>query len=93
MSENIYPSVGGVCVSLTGHDAGMLFILIGMRNDKALLVNGKQRKISNPKTKNYKHISILSMLPDCSVERIKVGSIKDNEIIHQLKIAKRELLK
>lgn len=93
MTECNIPSVGSICVSLSGHDAGMLFILIGNREDKVLLVDGKKRKFSNPKIKNYKHISILSKLPDNVVTDILNKKIIDSDIVHILKIAKKELLK
>ncbi len=42
--------------SLAGHDKTELFIVLKTEDEKALLVNGKARKLENPKIKSLKHI-------------------------------------
>ncbi|MBE6827035.1 MAG: KOW domain-containing protein [Ruminococcaceae bacterium] len=47
---------GTVVVSLKGHDQGTLMCVLGV-NEKAVLVcDGRERKLSKPKSKNPKHI-------------------------------------
>ena len=52
--------VGRVAVSLSGHDAGRLYLVVGEENDLLLLANGKQRRLDSPKRKKRKHIRRLS---------------------------------
>lgn len=48
--------VGDLVKSLKGRDEGMAFLVINVNGHKAEIVNGKQRTIQNPKTKNVKHL-------------------------------------
>ena len=56
-------SIGDVVVSLAGHDAGFVLIVVGKFDENNVLVaDGKTRKISSPKKKKVKHISVISRL-------------------------------
>jgi ribosomal protein L14E/L6E/L27E len=51
--------VGAICISKCGHDKGSLYVITGVQGDKfALVVNGENRPLKNPKRKNIAHISI-----------------------------------
>lgn len=69
--------VGCICVSLAGHDAGLIYVSVGEKNGKFLLADGKTRRLSNPKHKSYKHLSVLSDLPEEITERIAAGKADD----------------
>ena len=48
-----------VVKSVAGHDKGKLYCVLSLENGFALLVNGKTRKMSNPKRKSIKHLEVL----------------------------------
>jgi hypothetical protein len=54
---------------LNGRDKGRLQIIIGIDEEHAILVDGKSRKLSNPKRKKLKHIQTL--------QRIEYGAALD----------------
>lgn len=54
MKENI--CCGDVVISLAGKDKGECFIVLQILPERVIIVDGKNRKISNPKTKNVKHV-------------------------------------
>ncbi|MDR3149787.1 MAG: KOW domain-containing RNA-binding protein [Oscillospiraceae bacterium] len=46
--------------STAGHDAGILYLIIGEDKGKFLLTDGKHHKLQNPKRKNPKHLKLIS---------------------------------
>ena len=49
-------NIGDVVISLSGHDCGRLYVVIGIENDSIVLCDGKRKLLSNPKRKNKKHL-------------------------------------
>ena len=49
---------GDVVVSKNGRFRGEFFVVLGVDDGYANLVNGKQRKINNPKRKKIKHLEL-----------------------------------
>lgn len=49
---------GQIVKSLKGHDKGNLFMVAGFDEKRVLLCDGKERKLSKPKSKNLKHIEL-----------------------------------
>ncbi len=47
---------GEIVRSLQGHDKDRLYVVIGVANDFAYVVDGKYRKKDKPKKKRIKHI-------------------------------------
>ena len=71
--------VGSVCVSLAGHDAGLILVIVGVADDDRVFVaDGKTRKLSYPKPKKTKHISILTRLSQEVCEKIAGGEATDS---------------
>jgi len=71
--------VGSVCVSLAGHDAGLILVIVGgAGDDKVFVADGKTRKLSDPKLKKTKHISILDRLSQDVCEKIAGGEATDS---------------
>lgn len=54
--ENV--NAGDVVISLSGRDKGGYFLVISAENDFVFLVDGKVRKVNNPKKKKVKHVKI-----------------------------------
>ena len=48
-----------VVKSVAGHDKDKLYCVLSSENGFAFLVNGKTKKMSNPKRKNIKHLEVL----------------------------------
>lgn len=70
--------IGSVCVSLAGHDAGLILVIVGVSDDKVFVADGKTRKLLYPKPKKTKHISILSRLSQEVCEKIAGGEATDS---------------
>lgn len=49
-------NIGDVVISLSGHDCGRLYVVMGVENDSVFLCDGKRKLLSNPKKKNCKHL-------------------------------------
>ena len=53
--------VGQVVKSTAGHDKGELLVIAGFENEKALVCDGKHRKLEKPKCKNPKYLQETEM--------------------------------
>ena len=49
---------GTVVKSLAGHDKGDIQVIVGFAKEKALVCDGKNRKLKKPKAKNIKHLQV-----------------------------------
>ena len=58
---------GQIVKSLKGHDKGNLFMVAGFDEKRVLLCDGKERKLSKPKSKNLKHIELTDFEVDLNV--------------------------
>jgi len=54
--------LGDIVCSIAGRDIGQKYIIWGIDNNMLLLVNGKSRKISNPKKKKTKHVEFFKKI-------------------------------
>lgn len=73
--------------STTGHDQGNIYLVTEiLDNDYVLLIDGKNKKISNPKKKKTKHIISLNVV-ETQIESIfeDKSKINDGEIRKILK--------
>lgn len=52
---------GNIVRSIKGRDKGRLLVILSVENDKLLLADGKERKLTKPKSKNPKHIEELNL--------------------------------
>ena len=53
------PAPYDLVVSKAGHDKGKLFVLVGAKEGKLLLCDGKNRRLANPKSKSPKHVRVV----------------------------------
>ena len=82
MGKEIY--TGDVVISLAGRDKGEYFLVIGKKENRVFLVNGKSRKVTRPKIKNVKHVqSVLSEELKSLAERINDGFCTGNERVRR----------
>jgi len=58
MLDVVRPKMGDVVRSKNGRFRNELFVVLSVDDDYAGLVNGKQRKVNNPKKKKIKHLEL-----------------------------------
>lgn len=49
---------GKVVRATSGRDAGGYYIVVGSKNDRILIADGKRRKLETPKRKNCRHLLV-----------------------------------
>lgn len=85
-------SIGEIVESVKGRDNKNLFLIYKIDCDKIYLVNGSNRLIANPKTKNANHIVSTGVIVDALQEKITQGKkVFDAEIFSALKKYKQSL--
>lgn len=74
-----------IVFSTAGHDRGTAYLLLESDDKTAVLVNGRTRKLTNPKRKNLKHISKVQLgIPETIAEAIVKSSLTDSKIRKEL---------
>ena len=78
--------VGDIVESLSGHDKNHLFIIVSIdKNGYPAIIDGKKRKIDNPKRKNPKHLT--KVANDLSIiDKINSKRSTDTEIYRCIKV-------
>ena len=85
--------VGNVCVSLSGHDAGRVMVVVGVGEKGYLYIaDGKTRRISEPKLKKAKHISVITKLSPEACENISSGKVNDSFLRREIARVTSEML-
>jgi len=51
-------SRGSIVLSLAGRDSGRLFVILELRDNYALIADGRFHRIEKPKLKKLKHLSV-----------------------------------
>lgn len=73
-------SVGDFVKSIAGRDKGKIFLIVKVQENVAYLVNGKERKIQNPKRKNVKHLDRVLVAGDFALaDKIQKGEPVGNK--------------
>ena len=77
--------VGSVAVSMAGHDAGLLMVIIaGFDADSVFVADGKRRKIDDPKKKKMQHLSIITKLDESDIAALREGTENDSFLRRKL---------
>ena len=76
---------GDLVVSLAGRDKGKVLLVVKVENEYAYLVDGKYRKVGNPKKKKIKHTQsiLVANFNDIAI-KIQRGEPVGNERISRL---------
>ena len=84
-------SKSDVVLSLAGRDQGMLFFVVDTDGVYVSLVNGKERKLENPKRKKAKHVRKV-LRPDSTVSAKLIAGDKllNSELRRELAVLGRE---
>ena len=67
--------------SLAGHDHSNVYIIVDADNEYVYLVDGKLKKVDNPKKKKIKHIQIIKRTDDTITDKINNNIALTNEDI------------
>ncbi len=87
------PEAGGVAESLSGRDAGRLYIIVGTEGERLLLADGKYKSCFAPKAKNAKHVRLLPVFFPKIAQKCAQGKDEDSEIRAALCAVRREEMK
>ena len=77
------PERGGLVRSISGRDAGRLFIIkeIDEQGDYVYITDGMLRKVANPKKKNLKHLELKPLRFEAIAVKFEEGSkVFDQEV-------------
>ena len=76
------PTLGALCVSLTGHDKGRTYVVVKIPDpDFVFVADGKYRSVKNPKKKRIKHLKQTGQTVSGEfIALLAEGKAKDNEI-------------
>lgn len=85
MPDGMYKP-GNIVLSVAGRDAGHSYVILGWYKPGTLLVvDGRGRKVSNPKRKNAKHVKMLDAIANKVTDALVGGlSITDEDIRQDL---------
>ena len=80
-------SKSDVVLSLAGRDQGMLFFVVDTDGVYVSLVNGKERKLENPKRKKLKHLRFAARIDSNVASKIRNGDkVLNSELRRDLAI-------
>lgn len=73
-----------IVFSLAGHDRGSAFVVLRTEGSRAYLVDGKTRKLVNPKEKSLKHIRSSAVVTPELASALAEGTATDRLIRKEL---------
>lgn len=78
--------VGDIVISTSGHDKNQLFIVVSIdKNGYFVIIDGRNRKRTNPKLKNPKHL-IKVAHSDQILNKVNSSLATDTEIYKMIKV-------
>ena len=75
---NIKP--GEFVIANAGKDKGECFVVLSVENQFLYLCNGKNRKVSNPKKKQIKHVLKAGAYDGQIIKRLEDSNLTDRQI-------------
>ena len=73
-----------IVFSLAGHDKGREYVVLNLDGSFAWLVDGKTRKLTNPKRKSLKHLCLGKMGSPELADALNAGKTTDSAIRKEL---------
>ena len=73
--------IGCFATSIAGHDHNNIYVIIDADDEYVYLVDGKIRKVNNPKKKKLKHVKLIKRTDDTIACRINNNVALSNEDI------------
>lgn len=79
-------TVGQIVISAAGRDIGQTYVVMEkLAPPFVLIADGRNHKVTGPKKKNIRHITILRSIAEPVAEKLKCGArITDEDIRHAL---------
>ena len=80
--------MGQLVTSSAGRDQADVYLVVGIKDNKhLLLVNGRERKVNNPKQKNIRHVNVLEAIALDVATKLQAGmKITDEEVRQAIKV-------
>lgn len=78
--------IGMLVRSKSGHDQGKVYVIMDMQAEYLFLVDGKIRKLSNPKKKSMKHVQGIHLILDEIVQKRQDNALIDENIKRAIKL-------
>lgn len=73
--------IADVIISVAGRDKGALLYVLDTKGEYLLTVNGKERRVDNPKRKKNKHVQFLAKDNSTVADKIRnKQTVTDSEI-------------
>ena len=79
-----------IVVSLAGHDKGSTFVLLSTDGHTALVADGKNRKLSKPKSKHLRHLSLGRPGSEELAQALGCGNATDRDLRRELAVFRSE---
>lgn len=77
---------GQLVCSVAGRDRGKLYLVHNIDKNILYLVDGRNRKVGNPKKKNIKHLQVFNYVADAISDKIRSGKkVADLEVREVIK--------
>lgn len=73
--------IGCFATSIAGHDHNNIYVIIDADDEYVYLVDGKIRKVNNPKKKKLKHVQLIKRTDDTIACRVNNNVALSNEDI------------
>lgn len=73
--------IGCFATSIAGHDHNNIYVIIDADDEYVYLVDGKIRKVNNPKKKKLKHVQLIKRTDNTIAVRINNNVALSNEDI------------
>ena len=73
--------IGCFATSIAGNDHNNIYVIIDADDEYVYLVDGKIRKVNNPKKKKLKHVQLIKRTDDTITGRINNNVALSNEDI------------
>jgi hypothetical protein len=78
------PAAFDVVASIAGHDTAKLYLVLRAEGARVLLVNGKTRKLANPKVKSFRHVRPVGAASASLIDALLTGTATDRRIRAEL---------
>ncbi len=77
-------SQGQLVRSLAGRDQGKHYLVIGFAGERALVADGQQRTVHNPKKKNTRHLQGYKRVSSRVINKLEQGRLTDTDLRQEL---------
>lgn len=78
-------AVGQLVKSLSGRDKGQHYLVLGFKDNRVMLADGRTRTLKKPKQKNRKHLQPYRLVMHEINERFRQGALDDTAIRNSIR--------